>query len=76
MIISGYNNKEAVEAIICVKALEDSFIPATINHVETDPELDLNFVPNVGIEQEFDYAISNAFGFGGHNGAIILKKVK
>ena len=66
----------AVEAIICVKALEDSFIPATINHVETDPELDLNFVPNVGIEKEFDYALSNAFGFGGHNSSLVIKKFK
>ncbi|NLB33708.1 MAG: beta-ketoacyl-ACP synthase II [Tissierellia bacterium] len=66
----------AVEAIICVKALEDSFIPATINHVETDPELDLNFVPNVGIEKEFVYALSNAFGFGGHNSSLVIKKFK
>ncbi len=66
----------AVEAIICVKALEDSFIPATINHVETDPELDLNFVPNEGISKEFDYALSNAFGFGGHNSSLLIKKFK
>lgn len=66
----------AVEAIICAKALEDSFIPATINHVETDPELDLNFVPNVGIQKEFDYALSNAFGFGGHNSSLVIKKFR
>jgi len=66
----------AVEAIICVKALEDSFIPATINHVKTDPELDLNFVPNVGIIKKFDYALSNAFGFGGHNSSLVIKRVK
>ena len=66
----------AVEAIICAKALEDSFIPATINHVETDPELDLNFVPNVGIQKEFDYALSNAFGFGGHNSSLVIKKYR
>ena len=66
----------AVEAIICVKAIEDSFIPATINHAETDPELGLNFVPNVGISKEFDYALSNAFGFGGHNATLVLKKYK
>lgn len=64
----------AVEAIICAKALEDSFIPATINHVETDPELDLNYVPNVGISKEFNYALSNAFGFGGHNSSLVIKK--
>ena len=66
----------AVEAIICAKAVEDSFIPATVNHVETDPELDLNFVPNVGISKEFNYALSNAFGFGGHNSSLVIKKFK
>ena len=66
----------AVEAIVCVKALENGYIPATINHQVTDPELDLNFVPNVGIEKEFDYALSNAFGFGGHNAALVLKKYR
>lgn len=66
----------AVEAIICVKSLQDSFIPATINHMETDPELSLNFVPNTGISKEFDYALSNAFGFGGHNSTLVLKKYR
>jgi 3-oxoacyl-[acyl-carrier-protein] synthase II len=66
----------AVEAVITLKAIEDSFIPATINHRETDPELDLNFVPNVGIAKEFDYGLSNAFGFGGHNATLVFKKYK
>lgn len=66
----------AVEAIICAKALEDSFMPATINHLETDPELDLNYIPNVGISKEFDYALSNAFGFGGHNASLVIKKFR
>jgi 3-oxoacyl-[acyl-carrier-protein] synthase II len=66
----------AVEAIICAKALEDSYIPPTINHLVADPELDLNYVPNVGISKEFDYALSNAFGFGGHNATLVLKKIK
>ncbi|MPN06640.1 3-oxoacyl-[acyl-carrier-protein] synthase 2 [bioreactor metagenome] len=66
----------AVEAIICAKSLQDSFIPATINHQVTDPELGLNFVPNTGIEKNYDYALSNAFGFGGHNATLVLKKYK
>jgi 3-oxoacyl-[acyl-carrier-protein] synthase II len=66
----------AVEAIVCAKSLENGYIPATINHQVTDPELDLNFVPNTGIEKEYDYALSNAFGFGGHNAALVLKKYK
>jgi 3-oxoacyl-[acyl-carrier-protein] synthase II len=64
----------AVEAIVCAKSLQDSFIPATINHKVTDPELGLNFVPNIGIEKDYSYALSNAFGFGGHNATLILKK--
>lgn len=66
----------AVEAIICAKSLQDSFIPATINHQVTDPDLGLNFVPNVGLEKDYDYALSNAFGFGGHNATLVLKKYK
>ncbi|KAF5042537.1 3-oxoacyl-[acyl-carrier-protein] synthase 2 [anaerobic digester metagenome] len=66
----------AVEAIVCAKSLENGYIPATINHQVTDPELDLNFVPNTGIEKEYDYALSNAFGFGGHNATLVLKKYK
>lgn len=64
----------AVEAIVCAKSLQDSFVPATINHMVTDPDLGLNFVPNVGIEKEYSYALSNAFGFGGHNATLVLKK--
>lgn len=66
----------AVEAIVCAKSLQDSFIPATINHLVTDPDLGLDFVPNKGVEKEYDYALSNAFGFGGHNATLILKKYK
>jgi 3-oxoacyl-[acyl-carrier-protein] synthase II len=66
----------AVEAIVCAKSLEDGYIPATINHQVTDPDLDLNFVPNKGIEKEYGYALSNAFGFGGHNATLVLKKYK
>lgn len=66
----------AVEAIVCAKSLQESFIPATINHLVTDPELGLNFVPNEGVEKEYDYALSNAFGFGGHNATLVLKKYK
>ena len=65
----------AVEAIVCAKALEDSYIPATINYSVKDPELGLNFVPNTGISNKFDYALSNAFGFGGHNASLVLKKI-
>ena len=64
----------AVEAIISVKAISDSFIPATINLKVPDPELDLDYVPNVGREKQLEYALSNSLGFGGHNGSLIFKK--
>jgi 3-oxoacyl-[acyl-carrier-protein] synthase II len=63
-----------IEAIIVTLAIRDSFLPPTINLDDPDPECDLDYVPNVGRNQEVKYAISNALGFGGHNGAIILKK--
>jgi 3-oxoacyl-[acyl-carrier-protein] synthase II len=64
----------AIEAFICVKALEDGFIPATINYKEQDPELDLDYVPNVGRNADLKYVMSNSLGFGGHDGVIIMKK--
>ncbi|MGG7164753.1 beta-ketoacyl-ACP synthase II [Clostridium ihumii] len=64
----------AVEAIICAKALEDSFIPATIGLEVKDEECDLNYVPNNGIQKEIKYALSNSLGFGGHNATLLLKK--
>jgi len=68
----------AIEAMICVKAIEDSFVPCTKNLDEQDVEggCDLDYVPNKGIEMNIDAAMSATFGFGGHNGAIIVKKVK
>ena len=68
----------AIEAMICVKAINDSYVPATINLDEQDIEggCDLNYTPNKGIEANIDAAMSVTFGFGGHNGAIIVKKVK
>lgn len=65
----------AVEAIICVKALNDGFIPATINYRVPDEGLDLDYVPNQGRKVELNYVMSNSLGFGGHNGAIIVKRL-
>lgn len=64
----------AVEAIISAKAIMDGFIPATINLKVPDPELDLDYVPNIGREAKLEYALSNSLGFGGHNGTLIIKK--
>ena len=64
----------AVEAIACIKAMEESFIPPTINLTETSEDCDLDYVPNVGRNKEVRYAMSNSLGFGGHNGTLLFKK--
>ena len=68
----------AVEAMICVKAVECDIVPPTINHEEDDkdPEIDynLNFTFNKAQKRQVRAALSNTFGFGGHNGSIIVKK--
>lgn len=64
----------AVEAIICVKALMEGFVPPTIGYKVMDPECDLDCVPNVGRNQDLNYTLSNSLGFGGHNATIIVKK--
>ena len=68
----------AIEAMLCVKAINEGFFPPTINLDEPDVEggCDLDYVPNKGVSGNIDAAMSATFGFGGHNGAIILKKVK
>ncbi|MCR5289965.1 MAG: beta-ketoacyl-ACP synthase II [Treponema sp.] len=67
-----------IEAIMCVKAINDSFIPPTINLDEPDIEggCDLDYTPNVGVACNVDCAMSATFGFGGHNGIIVIKKYK
>ncbi len=62
-----------IEAIICAKAITEGVIPPTINQEEPDPECDLDYVPNKAISQDVRVAMSNTFGFGGHNGVLVLK---
>lgn len=64
----------AVEAVITVKALQDGFVPATLNYQVPDPECDLNVVPNEGVKKDIHCAISNSFGFGGHNATLAFAK--
>ena len=63
----------AVEAIICSKAIQEGFVPATINYKVPDEECDLDIVPNEGRKAEIKYAISNSLGFGGHNSSLLFK---
>nr|WP_256123799.1 beta-ketoacyl-ACP synthase II [Paenibacillus chitinolyticus] len=63
-----------VEAVICGLTLENGIIPPTINLDDQDPECDLDYVPNVPRKSDVQVAMSNSFGFGGHNATIILKK--
>lgn len=65
----------AVEAIITVKALEDNFVPPTINYKVPDEECDLDVVPNVGRNKKMRYAMSDSLGFGGHNSVVIFKNL-
>lgn len=63
-----------VEGIITALALEEGFLPPTVNYRTPDPECDLDYVTNQGRAADFTYAISNSLGFGGHNASIVLKK--
>ena len=64
----------AVEAIVCLKTMEEGFIPPTIGYKEKDEECDLDYVPNVGKEKNVEYTLSNSLGFGGHNATLVIKK--
>lgn len=64
----------AVEFITCVKSIGDGFIHQTVGTVETDEDLDLDYVIGAPAEQEIRYAMSNSLGFGGHNATLLIKK--
>jgi 3-oxoacyl-[acyl-carrier-protein] synthase II len=63
-----------IEAIVLLKAIEEQFLPPTINYETPDPECDLDYVPNKGRSGKVEIAMSNSFGFGGQNACIILRK--
>ena len=64
----------AVEAIFCVKAMENELVPPTINYKEKDEECDLDIVPNEIRKKDLKIVMSNSLGFGGHNGSVIFKE--
>lgn len=64
----------ALEAIFCVQAVREGILPPTIHYETPDPECDLDYVPNKAREKKINLAISNAFGFGGHNAVLAIRK--
>ena len=64
----------AVEAISCILSIKNGYVPPTINYNTPDPDCNLNYTPNKLVYKDIDYAMSNTFGFGGHNSTIIFKK--
>lgn len=64
----------AVEAVFTIQAIRNGFVPPTVNLDHPDPECDLNYTPLVGVPREINIAMSNSFGFGGHNAVLIFGK--
>ena len=64
----------ALEAIFCVQAVREGILPPTIHYETPDPDCDLDYIPNKAREKKISLAISNAFGFGGHNAVLAIRK--
>ena len=64
----------AIEASICTLAIRNGIIPPTINYEYPDPDCDLDYVPNKARQVDINYALSDSFGFGGHNSVLLFKK--
>ena len=65
----------AIEAVFCLLAMRDQILPATINYETPDPICDLDYVPNQARAAKVDIVMSNSFGFGGHNGTLIFRRL-
>ncbi len=65
-----------VEAVVCIKSIQEDYLHPTINQEIHDPECDLDYVPNVGRSAKVNVALSNSLGFGGHNATLLFKKYK
>ena len=61
-----------IEAVACIKAMEESWVPPTVGLDEADPECDLDYVPNAGRDKKVNYAVSNSFAFGGLNAVLVF----
>ena len=62
-----------IEAVASLLSIINNFLPPTIHYKTPDPECDLNYVPNSAVKKDIQYAMSNTFGFGGHNAVVIFK---
>jgi 3-oxoacyl-[acyl-carrier-protein] synthase II len=63
----------SVEAVICVKAIQEGVAPPTTNLVDPDPQCDLDYIPEGARELNIGVVLSNSFGFGGHNASLVLR---
>uniref|UniRef100_H5SAM7 3-oxoacyl-[acyl-carrier-protein] synthase 2 n=1 Tax=uncultured Chloroflexota bacterium TaxID=166587 RepID=H5SAM7_9CHLR len=66
----------ALEAIFCVQAVRQGILPPTIHYETPDPECDLDYIPNQAREKKIEVAVSNAFGFGGHNAVLVIRRYR
>src|SRR5207253_5694859 len=66
----------AVEFILCTLAVRVCGVPPTINYEHPDPELDLNYTPNRAVRRDVEIALSNSFGFGGHNVTLAIRRFR
>jgi len=64
----------AFESMVCILSLQNGVIPPTINLNTKDEECDLNYTPNNAVNKDMNIAMSNSFGFGGHNGVLVFSK--
>ena len=74
MIGHALGGAGALEAVACVKSIQDGIIHPTVNQDTPDPQCDLDYVPNVARRRQVDVALSNSFGFGGQNTCIVLRR--
>jgi 3-oxoacyl-(acyl-carrier-protein) synthase len=64
----------ALEVIFCALAIRDGVMPPTVHYQTPDPDCDLDYIPNTAREKTLNVAMTNAFGFGGHNSVLVIKR--